>query len=159
MTCTIRPAAPRDEAALAAQFHGLNVYETRFAADRRDDAAGGKEALDACRARVEQTGGHALVAELDGQVVGHLFMWFETDGVYVREELRRHAHVADLFVREAARGRGIGAALLAEADRLARAAGVPRITIAVLSGNDGAEALYQRTGYRPYALTLCKPLA
>ncbi len=158
MAYTIRPATPQDDAALAEQFQGLNVYEEPFAGDRRLDAAGGREALAACRARVAETGGHALVAELDGQVVGHIFVWFETAGVYIREELRRHAHVADLFVREAARGHGIGTAMLAEAERLARVAGVKRITIGVLVGNDGAQALYRREGYRPYAVELNKPL-
>jgi RimJ/RimL family protein N-acetyltransferase len=158
MTCTIRPATPQDDAALAEQFHGLNLYEEPLAGDRRLDEAGGRESLAACRARVEETGGHALVAELDGRVVGHVFMWFETAGAYVREALRRHAHVADLFVREAARGHGIGTALLAAAERLARAAGVRRITIGVLAGNDGAEALYRRVGYRAYAIELSKAL-
>lgn len=158
MTCTIRPATPQDDAALAEQFQGLNTYEEPFIGDRRLDSEGGRESLDACRARVAETGGHALVAELEGRVVGHMFLWFETDPVFVRPELRRHAYVADLFVREAARGHGIGGALLAEAERLARAAGVPRIKIGVLVGNDGAEALYRRQGYRPYAVALCKPL-
>jgi GNAT superfamily N-acetyltransferase len=154
----IRPAEPRDDAALAEQFQGLNIHEEQFIGDRRLDAEGGQESLAACRARVRETEGHALVAELDGRVVGHMFMWFESDPVFVRPELRRHAYVADLFVRQAARGHGIGTALLAEAERLARAAGVPRIRLGVLVGNDGAEALYLRSGYRPYAIAMSKPL-
>ncbi len=49
-------------------------------------------------------------------------------------------------------------ALLAEAERLTRAQGLDRLMIAVLSGNDGAEALYRRSGFRPYALTLARAL-
>jgi GNAT superfamily N-acetyltransferase len=158
MPCTIRPAAPQDETALAEQFLAINRYEDPISRDRWTDAASGPASLETCRARVRETGGHALVAELDGRVVGHMFLWFETDPVFVRAPLRRHAYVADLFVRAEHRGTGIGTALLAEAERLARAAGMPRIKLGVLAGNDGAEALYRRVGFRPYAIEMMKPL-
>jgi ribosomal protein S18 acetylase RimI-like enzyme len=60
-------------------------------------------------------------------------------------------------VREAHRGQGIGRALVAEAERLARARGVARILMGVLPGNP-AEALYRRLGYRTYAVELAKDL-
>ena len=48
------------------------------------------------------------MAELDGRVVGHLFLEFKEDAVFVREELRPYAYISELFVREEARGGGIG---------------------------------------------------
>lgn len=69
-------------------------------------------ALDAALVRVLDTGGVALVAEQEAQVAGPLFPSFETDGAYVREDLRRFAYVTDLFVREQNRRRGVATALL-----------------------------------------------
>ncbi len=114
--------------------------------------------MDRLFQRVAECNGAILVADLDGAVIGHMVLTFEQHGAFVREELRPHAYVADLFVREAHRGQGIGTALLAEAERLAIARGVPRLYIGVLSGNDRAEQAYRRFGFRPYALELSKDL-
>jgi ribosomal protein S18 acetylase RimI-like enzyme len=45
------------------------------------------------------------------------------------------------------RGRGVGRALLDEAERLAHAAGIDRVTLLVGSFNDGAHRLYERVGF------------
>ncbi|MEO0621422.1 MAG: GNAT family N-acetyltransferase [Pseudomonadota bacterium] len=46
------------------------------------------------------------------------------------------------------RGRGHGTALLAEAERQARAAGCTEMSIIVADNNTGARKLYERTGFR-----------
>jgi GNAT superfamily N-acetyltransferase len=158
MTCTIRPATPQDHAALAEQFLGLNLYEEDISHNRRTDVAGGEESLVAAWDKVRETGGHALVAELEGHVVGHMFMIFHNEPVFVREELRPVAYVTDLFVREAARGRGIATALMAQAERLAAEGGVRRLMLGVLAGNHAAEALYARLGFTAHAYELEKPV-
>lgn len=153
----IRPATPADRAALDEQAMLLNRFEEPFAHDRRLDLPGGMESVDTLLQRVADTGGALLVAERDGGVVGHMALWFDRMPPFVREELRDYAYIGDLFVREAHRGQGIGRALIAEAERLARARGVARILLGVLPGNP-AEALYRRLGYRTYALELAKNL-
>ncbi len=152
----IRPATPADRAALDEQAQALNVFEEPFAHDRRLDLAGGSESAATLLERTAN-GGALLVAEIDGTVVGHMALWFERMPPFVREELRDYAYLGDLFVREAHRGRGLGRALVAEAERLARARGVARILLGVLPGNP-AEALYRRLGYRTYAVELAKDL-
>ena len=152
----IRPAAAADRAALDEQAQLLNRYEEPFAHDRRLDAAGGVESVATLLARTAE-GGALLVAELDGRVVGHMALWFERMPPFVREALRDYAYLGDLFVREAHRGRGIGRALIAEAERLARARGAARILLGVLPGNP-AEAVYRKLGYRPYAVEMAKDL-
>jgi GNAT superfamily N-acetyltransferase len=153
----IRPATEADRAALNEQAQGLNVFEEPFSHDRRLDLAGGVESVDTLLNRVVETGGSLLVAELDGAVVGHMALWFDRMPPFVREELRDYAYLGDLFVREAHRSQGIGRALIAEAERLARARGVKRILLGVLPGNP-AEAVYRKLGYRTYALELAKDL-
>ncbi len=61
-------------------------------------------------------------------------------------------NVHDLVVRQDRRGAGIGTALLAHAECLARELGCCKITLEVLSGNMAAQTVYQRVGYRPYVL-------
>ncbi|HWL80808.1 MAG TPA: GNAT family N-acetyltransferase [Roseomonas sp.] len=156
MRLTLREATAADREALLEQFLGLNLYEQPLSGDRRTDPAGAAEALSEAERRVAGHGGHALVAEVDGAVVGHLFLSFERQGPCIAED--EYGHVAEFFVREPWRGRGIGRALLAEAERLARLRGVRRLMIGVLAGNHRAEALYRRQGYAPYVTELVKPL-
>jgi len=99
-----------------------------------------------------------LVAELDGRVVGHLFLEFRQDPVFVRAELRPYAYVAELFVREEARGRGVGKALMREAERIATGRGVGRLMVEVLAGNASAEAFYARCGFAAHAIELGKAI-
>ena len=49
------------------------------------------------------------------------------------------------------RGRGVGAALLAQADKLAAAAGLFDLSLIVSDTNTGARRLYERSGYREAA--------
>jgi len=155
---TIRPATPADRTALDEQEQLLNLYEEPFSRDRRLDRAGSVAAMDRLHERVAASNGTILVAELNGAVIAHLVLTFEQHGPFVREDLRPHAYVADLYVRQAHRGQGIGTKLLAEAEKIAVARGVPRISIGVLSGNDGAEKNYRKFGFNPYALELSKDL-
>ena len=61
-------------------------------------------------------------------------------------------NVHDVAVVPERRGSGIGQALFAEAERVARMRGCCKITLEVLSGNERAQRLYQRLGFAPYAL-------
>jgi GNAT superfamily N-acetyltransferase len=60
--------------------------------------------------------------------------------------------VEDVFVLPGARGRGIGAALLAFAEQHARDLGAARLELHVLERNEGARRLYERAGWHrtPY---------
>lgn len=158
MPLVIRPATAADRTALDEQAMRLNIFEEPFAGDRRLDPAGGVEAFDHLHETVAKSAGAIRVAELDGAVVGHMVMWFDRFPPFVRAELRDYAYIGDLFVREAHRGRGIGAALVAEAEAIARARGVPRILLGVIAGNP-AEHAYRKLGFRSYALEMIKDLA
>jgi ribosomal protein S18 acetylase RimI-like enzyme len=63
------------------------------------------------------------------------------------EVLYTFAYVGDLVVAPAVRGQGIGKALLAECERLARAAGEKWLRITVLSRNLRAVSLYRQLGF------------
>jgi GNAT superfamily N-acetyltransferase len=152
----VREYGEADRAALIEQFQALNGYEDLIAGDRRTDRQGAIDSLDEALRRVRDSGGSALVAEQEGQLAGLLFVVVEDDAVFVREELRQHAHVAEFFVREAQRGRGVGKALLGAAERFTASRGLARLSVSVLSGNSDALAAYVRLGFKAYSVDLTK---
>ncbi|MDQ4126620.1 MAG: GNAT family N-acetyltransferase [Actinomycetota bacterium] len=87
------------------------------------------------------TSGTILLAEVDGLPVGFLEA---TGGAF-----RRNRHVAYLVigVLKAYAGRGVGSALMEEAERWARERGVHRLELTVMAHNLGAVALYEKAGF------------
>jgi ribosomal protein S18 acetylase RimI-like enzyme len=83
-----------------------------------------------------------LVARADdGRVVG-------TATVSVHRTPTRHrAHVDDVVVDGAARGRGVGAALTSEAIRIAAERGAEQIDLTSAPYREAANRLYQRLGF------------
>lgn len=71
---------------------------------------------------------------------------------------RRRAHVEELVVSPAARRRGCGRRLMAEATRWARARGAEQILLTVWRGNEEAEAFYGDLGYRAVSSVLALDL-
>ena len=58
-------------------------------------------------------------------------------------------YLEDLFVSPAARRKGVGEALVREAERFARSIGAERLTLATARDNFTAQALYRKAGYVP----------
>jgi ribosomal-protein-alanine N-acetyltransferase len=79
------------------------------------------------------------VAVLDGQLAGFQFSTRSPRG----------AHLARMTVHPAHQGRGIGAALLAEAISQYRAEGLRRVTLNTQVDNVASKRLYGRFGFRP----------
>lgn len=153
----IRHATAADHPALRRTIRALNAYEEPISRDRDESEAAAAACLDALLRRIAG-GGAAFVAAAGGEVIGHLFCVVEDAPPYVRAEYRRQAVIADAFVVEPWRGRGVFRALLAAADAHARAAGCRRMLIGVLAGNARAERAYRAAGFRPYAADLIRDL-
>ena len=73
--------------------------------------------------------------------------------------MRRYGQVADLIVVEDARGRGIGRALLSQAEALTREAGLKRLAIGALAANAAAVGAYRRAGFGDYLTILVKDVS
>lgn len=69
-----------------------------------------------------------------------------------------YARIIALVVDEAARGTGVGAALVARAEQWARAAGAGAIHLTTAMHRDGAHAFYERVGYQATGLRFHKRL-
>jgi GNAT superfamily N-acetyltransferase len=154
----IRAATDADRATAIALLQALNIFENTVSGDRREDLQTAAAHLDVLLAKLAETGGELLLAQRGGAVLGLVAWGPEEDDVYVVEKLRRLAVVHELIVVEPARRQGIGQALLAEAEARARRAGLKRLLIGALVGNQAAEAAYASFGFRPYVTKLVKPL-
>lgn len=88
----------------------------------------------------------AFVAELDGKIEG-IALFYEGLGSF---RAKPFLYLEDLVVTEAARGRGVGEALMAVLAREAVARGALRLDWAVLDWNVHAMRFYERLGaHRP----------
>ncbi len=85
--------------------------------------------------------GAFLVAEIAGEAVGVLMG--SNDG--------RRGWINRLAVAPQHRGRGIGRALVAEAERALRAGGLPQVNLLVFADNREAQDFWERLGYRASA--------
>jgi ribosomal protein S18 acetylase RimI-like enzyme len=108
-----------------------------------------EEAWEDLSVTVEE--GVALIAEDDGHPVGFVFCVLGDRG-------RHTAHVTDIYVRPAARRRGIGQAMLTELIEPAREAGLAHVSLDVLVRNSEARRLYERLGFAPVDMFMVAPL-
>lgn len=126
MTIRIRRARPPDLDALVA------LEEASFDHDRVSRAQ--------FRRHIVSPSATVLVADERGRVLGAALLFF-----------RRGARTARLYsiaVAHAARGQGLGAALLAAGEREARKRGYKAMRLEVRTDNAPAIALYDKHGYR-----------
>ncbi|MGY3866657.1 GNAT family N-acetyltransferase [Aeromonas bivalvium] len=119
----------------------------------RDEMGGGSPLADEVKANLAEAlaarpGAHVLLAWVDGEPVG-VATCFEGFSTF---SCRPLLNIHDIAVHPAHRGRGLGKALLAEADRLARELGCCKLTLEVLEGNKVAQAAYRASGFEGYEL-------
>lgn len=131
----IRPATAADAGLLAALIEELN-------ADQGEE--GGHVTAEAVRrdgfgASPEF---RVLLAELDGRQVGYALFHASWSTEYAIAGF----YVYDLYVREAARGRGVGRSLLAALSALARTEGRSFLWWNSKEGNERAQAFYRDLG-------------
>ncbi len=114
----------------------------------------------AVRRYFEDAVGHALisVAELDGEVVGMVEVVLIPGNPPDHQILvpRRAADVHTV-VLDGYRGRGVGAALVAKAERVAAAHGVSLLFANIFAPNEEAAAFYSAAGFGPRGILLSKP--
>jgi ribosomal protein S18 acetylase RimI-like enzyme len=88
----------------------------------------------------------ALLAERGEETLGMVLFYPD----YSTHRGQPGTYVQDIFVTPAARGLGLGRALLARAQALAQAEwGAAYLTLGVDPGNARAQAVYARLGFRP----------
>jgi GNAT superfamily N-acetyltransferase len=136
----------------------LNIHERQIFPERLTDRAAAIAYLRHLRARLDETEGVVLLAEIRGTVVGMMGYSVETDDPLVAPEWRRYGFVTDLVVTARQRRAGAGTMLLQEAERITRQKGLKRLMIGVLNGNAEAERAYVRFGFQAIATEFVKRL-
>ena len=124
---TIRPYHPNDEAALVALWLACELVKPQ------NDP--GKDIARKLRVNPEWF----LVGEIGGRVVAAVMAGYEGHRGWINY----------LAVDPAHRRAGLGRAMMAEAERLLRAAGCPKINLQVRTSNRDVIAFYQRIGFVP----------
>lgn len=102
--------------------------------------------------------GAIFVAEAEGAVVGFVCIFAKTDSGSLIEAEPEHAYISDLVVLPAHRGRGVGRALLRQAEEFAVQHGARVLKLDVLAANSGARALYCTAGFQEHEIRLQKQL-
>jgi GNAT superfamily N-acetyltransferase len=147
MTVAIRPARPEDWPAVA----GLLVELGRgVAAGTADDATHRLQFAGHLR-RLDNV---TLVAEEALGIVGVVDMEYHQR----LGDHRPQARVNDLVVTGDVRGSGVGRALLARAEELARKRGCFRMSLVTAAWRDVTLAFYAREGWTDYGAWFVKPL-
>ncbi|MCA3179297.1 MAG: GNAT family N-acetyltransferase [Burkholderiaceae bacterium] len=135
--------APRDAAALVAL---LDEYA-------RDPTGGGTPLADDAKARLPgllaSRAHYAGLLAWDGDRPVGLVNAFEGVSTFKARPL---LNIHDIAVAASHRGRGVGRALLAAAESLARARGCCKLTLEALEGNATAIGLYRSVGFVAYEL-------
>ncbi|SEN71709.1 L-amino acid N-acyltransferase YncA [Sphingomonas gellani] len=132
----IRPATPDDIGTILRFVRELAAFE------REPDAVEADEASLHVALFGEHPAAEAVVAELDGAAAGFA-LFFHNFSTWTG---KRGLYLEDLYVTPAARGRGVGAALLRHLAGLALDRGCGRFEWSVLDWNAEAIAFYRAKG-------------
>ncbi|WP_084050151.1 GNAT family N-acetyltransferase [Deinococcus hopiensis] len=132
---SIRPARRPDLPALLALYGQLSA---RNSADLQPAHLQAWEAVEA------QPGLQVLVAEMEGQIVGTVTLALIPN---LTRGARPYGVVENVVTHAAYREQGIGRALLAEAERLARAVKAYKVMLQSGASLPEAHAFYRRCGY------------
>ncbi len=100
------------------------------------------------------------VAWLEEAVRDEIVLLADEDGLAVaRRKGERLGFLEIVYVRPAARRKGLAAELVREVAKRLREAGAEMLELEVLASNAEARAIYDRWGFKPVELTLGAPLA
>lgn len=143
MSITLRPATPEDIPEILSLVRDLAEYE-RSPEEAKATASQMQRALFGDPKRDGKGAGIAecIMGEVDGKVEGlavyfmNFSTWTGKPGIYLE----------DLFVRPAARGRGLGKALLSRVAAVAVERGLPRVDWLVIDWNEPAIGFYKSLG-------------
>ncbi len=133
----VRPVAPTDLAQWALLWEGYNRFYERTLPTAITDMTWSRF-FDAYEPV------HALVAERDGQLLGLVHYIFHRSTTMIGPT----CYLQDLFTGKAARGQGVGRALIEAVYQRARDAGAPRVYWQTHETNSTAMKLYDQVAER-----------
>jgi RimJ/RimL family protein N-acetyltransferase len=100
---------------------------------------------------IEQSRGDGVKAVFVAEAAGELLGMAGIAGTAAEKQAHR-ADIWGVYVRPAARGRGVATGMVAAAIDWARARGLVMVTLAVIVGNETARRCYERAGFTVYGV-------
>lgn len=147
----IRPVAREDYAQWLPLWDGYNAFYERTGPNAlapEITAATWERFFDAYEPM------HALVAESESRLIGLVHYLFHRNTVM----LQPTCYLQDLFTSEAARGKGVGRALIEAVYAVAREKGLSRVYWHTQESNATAQILYDRIASKPGVIMYRKAL-
>ena len=148
----------RQSDALCLGVLGLQIFLDTYATEGiRPTLA--REALsqfstEAITALLQRPSVRFIVVERDDHLIGYAQLTFGATQAFVQTpENAAQAELDKLYVQRLFLGRGLGRALLQEAEALAAAQGACVLWLTAWSGNERARRFYARQGYRDLGVT------
>lgn len=105
------------------------------------------EYITQMRFRCRSCAGQILVADLEGDIVGYVTLLNRVQSDELHEGDTEYGLIADLVIKEAHRGTGLGRKLMQAAEAAATAYGVRWLRVSVMSENTSARKLYSSSGF------------
>ncbi len=154
---TIRPARKSDQAALGRYGGALmrqhhDADPRRFITTDRPEAGYGRYLVS----QIEEPESLVLVAERAGEVVGYLYAGLEPMSWMQLREACGFIH--DVYVDPGARRQSIGERLVQAAIAWFEAKGQPRVLLWSAEGNETAQRLFARLGFRRTMVEMTREL-
>lgn len=154
---TIRPATPDDDEAMANLEHESAIHHA--AIDPQRWRVLPVEAVAESRRywhRTEPRSEALLAVTADDRVVGMIELWLRRPRDRKNARPTRVEVHLGISVASAARGQGVGTALMLAGEAWARERGAERMELSLDSHNEGALRLYERLGYEVHGLSMDK---
>ncbi|MGQ3414254.1 GNAT family N-acetyltransferase [Natrinema sp. LN54] len=149
---TIEPADRDDLDALADMWVRLARDQRQYDSAVRADA--NRETMRETLAAYRINDG-LLVARLEGRLVGFASVSLERGSLDLDTT---RGLLSNIYVEPAARGQGIGSALLEAAEDALAQRGADRMLLEVMAGNGDARRFYRREGYDEFRVTMGRSL-
>ena len=157
MLSVIRKATAKDIPRIKELWDSLMSYHERFGYGRGIFEY--KKNADALhtkfiRKQLRRRNAAIFVAELDGKVAGYVNVEVGTiPPIYVHD---KEAYLCGIVVDNEYRRKGIGKALMKEAEGWAKKKGLYSIALTVHTGNKGAYTTYKKSGFKELNLKMVK---
>lgn len=111
------------------------------------------------RTSCDQYIGKILIADIDGDLAGFVTILTKVESGDLDDGNIEYGLLADLVVRESYRGNGLGRALLAAAESVAKSHNVRWLRVCTLAQNKGARNLYASEGFSELYVNFEKDLS